>query len=80
MQDACQRVRIMCRKLRIQFVGGIDEHPRTGEVGNVGMRFASEYGIAFESQFLSVFDFRIPVRTFDESHGDPPAGGLGGGY
>ena len=55
-------------KLREYRVLGIEQYSGTVLITEVGIGFAGEYRIAFKAQFLGMFDFGIPVGTFNQSH------------
>jgi len=73
MQDTGQRVCIMRRELCVQLITSSQRLACRREIGYIRVRLACKYRIAVDAALLSEFDFRIPIRPFDQANRDTPA-------
>ena len=53
---------------------GIEQNHCTLLVAEVGVGFAGKHRVAFQPQFLSMFNFSIPIGAFNQAHQQPAVG------
>ena len=70
-QHRGDRVRIVCRELRVDAVGHRQQFACAGDIGQVGIDLAREYRVTGKAQHLRALDFGIPVGALDQAHHDP---------
>ena len=66
------RLRIVGGKHRVDRVAVVEQAPRIGQIRHVGILLASEQRVAGLPIHLRALDFGIPIRAFDQPHGDAP--------
>ena len=68
MQDARQRMRIVCRELQVQGIAGIESLSGAGQIRHIRMRFTRKDREARETRLLRMLDLGIPVGSLDQAH------------
>ena len=69
-QHRAHRVGIVRGELRVDFVVHTEQTLRVGNIRHIGEGFARVHWKLCQTQHLRAFDFRIPVRAFDQAHHD----------
>ncbi len=72
MQNGCDSMGVVGRKLRVNPVGHAQQFARVRDVGHIGCWFACVDREAVDAIDLRQFHFGIPVGTFDQPHHDTP--------
>ena len=69
-QHRAHRVGIVRGELRVDFVVHTEQTFRVGNIRHIGEGFARVHWKLGQTQHLRSFDFRVPIRTFDQAHHD----------
>ena len=67
VQDGGNGGGVVGGELRVDHIRCIQQGLGAGQVGHVGVVFVGEHGVMRQAQLLGAFDFRVPVRTFDQA-------------
>ena len=64
--DGRNRARVVPSKLRVNGIGRIQQRFGAGQVGHIGVVFVGEDRVMRQAELLGAFDFRVPVRAFNQ--------------
>ena len=68
MPDRRDRVRVVRGELRMDPAALLQQQPRAGKVGDVGVGLAGEHRVARQSAFLGALDLTVPVGALHQPH------------
>ena len=77
LEDRRAGVGVVGRELRIDPVAHVEQHPRAGHVGQIGIHLAREHREGRRPELLRQLDLRIPVGALDQAHHDLAVESLG---
>src|SRR3546814_20409472 len=61
--DGGDGLRVVGGEHRVDRVGGVEQAPRAGLVGHIGIGLAREHQVAFDAVDLGALDLGVPVRA-----------------
>ena len=68
MQDGCHCMGIVGRELRIDAIRHVQKFTCICDIANIGLCLLSKDRKMLHAQNLGLFDFGVPVGTFDQAH------------